>query len=295
MLGTNEPKVLVAKAGEDIQTTSRQNLALDSRLVIPKIYKSFRRTTDGSTAHGLTYPPQFLTMREITTSPQVYAHATDGGWTVDGVSNLSSADDTNVNIVKYSGDVGMWCMVLLDPCEQPTTDPLPTEIDGPRLIVSESVKTDPDYKHRLDSKYDTLKVARTGTLTLNVPSVNLSNMQEDTRTGSFTHGLGYIPFYAPFLPYLSYVDEFYLLNEGAADIPTTVLLNDLEAIEIPKGIAGYEYPYAEWAYIWVDDDKLNLKYFRVNFDFSAYTFPARTINLNYTIFYNRIDEEFNLL
>jgi hypothetical protein len=287
----SEPVLKVARPGYKVFDAAQKDLTLDSSLLIPKIYKTFRATSSGNTAHGLSYPPQFLTVREITTDPKVYAHATDGGWSVTGVSNKSYADSTNIYISKMGSDVGMWCIVELDPCENPSEDPLPTKTPYPRVIIGGTT----DYNRDLDTRYDTLKVYKSGTLSLSIPTITKASGQSDTRSTYFEHNLNYIPFYAPFIPYTSWVDQFYFVNEGLEEIPSTVSLNDLEAIEIPKTIAGYEYPYKEEAYVWVDDTKLNLSYVRTNYDMDSYEFPARTVTLSYTVFYNRVDEAFNIL
>lgn len=77
-------------------------------------------------------------------------------------------------------------------------------------------------------------------------------------------------------------------------VPSNIDLNSLEAVRTPKGFGGFVDPYYEEAWVWVDSTNINIEYKRTNYDFDAYTFPAATANLYYTVFLNRIDEEFTL-
>lgn len=283
-------KIQIARAGKDVRKIAKSELSLDTDLVLPKFCKMRKRTTSGNVAHGLTYPPQFMCFREI--GGNKWAHTNGGGWEGIVGGNRSSADSTNIAVDVASGDSASWVLIFLDPCEEPTTKPAPSSFGGPVVIVSDDIKKDPDYAHRLDTRYDTFKVFKTGTLSLTLPSVNLAYEASDTRTASVAHGLAYPPVFSPFIPYYSNVSAFYG-NQGLS-VPSNIDLNGLEAVRIPKGLGGFVDPYYEEAWVWVDSTNINIEYKRTNYDFDAYTFPAATANLYYTVFLNRIDEEFTL-
>lgn len=282
-------KIQIARQGKDVRKVDKRELSLDTDLVLPKFCKMRKRTTSGNVAHGLTYPPQFMCFREIGNK---WAHTNGGGWEGIVGGNRSSADSTNISVDVADGDSASWVLIFLDPCEEPTVKPSPTKFGGPVIVVSNDVNKDPDYAHRLDTRYDTFKVHRTGTLTINLPAVNLNFLASDTRNTSVAHGLDYAPIFSPFIPYYSDVSAFYG-NQGLV-VPENVDLNSLEAVRIPKGIGGFTDPYYEEVWVWVDSTNINIEYKRTNFDFDPYTFPSATASLYYTIFVNRIDEEFTL-
>lgn len=79
------------------------------------------------------------------------------------------------------------------------------------------------------------------------------------------------------------------------EIPNRTL--DLNSLEDYKIVFGGEFAFVdETVYVYATTTQLVIKYVRTDSQAFGYsTFPARTVNLSYTVFYNRVDEEFNLL
>lgn len=282
--------IKVAREGYKIGEASQKDLALDTNLLLPKIYGVVKRTTTGDVAHGLNYAPQFWGFWNLTTSPvPTYTHLA-GLW--DGVTMKVDNTNVHIDINDFFGPQEMYAVLFLDPLTEPTGTQR-KERPNPALIVSDNITSDYDYQTRLHSGYDTLKVFKSGTLTItqSSESVAASGLKEYTTT--FNHNLGYIPMWSPFIGYLTDLNQVY----GGEDstIPATVGLNNVE----------YTYPtpaswlttsdFSEKVYFYMTSTGLAMKYSRVNYSGSPHTFVARTINLNYVIFYNRVDEEFNLL
>lgn len=72
---------------------------------------------------------------------------------------------------------------------------------------------------------------------------------------------------------------------------------DLNALEDVKIVYGGAFAFVdETVYVYADSSALYIKYIRTDSQAFGYsTFPRRDVALSYTIFYNRVDEEFNLL
>lgn len=315
--GTNS-KLKVAKEGGQALIDASKDLSLDSDTFIPKIYRSIHSTSTQTISHGLTYPPQYLFMREITTSPKKYAYGLDefSAFSLQKMPDIG-VTASNLYIGKFpafvsgtpigsiSADVGMWALLMMEPCKNPTTQPAQTQHPNPVFKLGDDVNTDPDYLLRIDSKYDSFKVAKSNLITLNLPTWNApaatTAVDPDTGfdyvvpatqtvTASDLHGLSYVPYYQPFVPYKIDLTEVY-----ANDIPSTVNINGLVNIFSPN-FAFVSEGYSEEVYVWVNDSRVYIDYTRNNIDTSSgHTFPARTITMDYTVFYNRVDEEFNLL
>lgn len=79
------------------------------------------------------------------------------------------------------------------------------------------------------------------------------------------------------------------------EIPNRTL--DLNSLEDYKIVFGGAFAFVdETVYVYATTTQLVIKYVRTDSQAFGYsTFPARTVNLSYTVFYNRVDEEFNLL
>lgn len=141
------------------------------------------------------------------------------------------------------------------------------------------------------SQFDSMKIKKTGSIALNLPSESFGGgpAYETARMheGIYTHSIGDIPIFLPRITgMISYI---------AGDVSTgaSFTVNDLEEQDIP--IYGYGDMVLEWADVIMKSDKLILRVTRFNLTGSNVTFSARTATLYYTIFHNRADVEFNLL
>lgn len=135
----------------------------------------------------------------------------------------------------------------------------------------------------MDSRLDTLKIFKTGLLTLSLPAETLAYHADSVvHTTNIVHGLGYPPMYFP---------------------PATINMSVGGNINENFGAAHSGFGYAfETVDVYVNSDKLYLRCIRCSNGEDAFgsptgdrVFPAETLTLYYTIFYNDISEEFNLL
>lgn len=167
------------------------------------------------------------------------------------------------------------------------------KISKPGTDLSSALDKDLVYT----SKFDTFKIRKTGTLTLNLPSETFgawspggftTYTQHET---SYTHNIGDICFFLPrALGEVAYVGTD-VINGG------NYVVNDLEEDDISRFLPDYFYGIStiETVQLVISNSKLTLKVVRENYLVEDVTFGARTATVNYTIFYNRADEEFNLL
>jgi hypothetical protein len=340
------PKLKIARSGYDTRTAANKDLALNTELTILKIVKIIRSTSNQSVAHGLGYAPQVMFLRELQSSPKQVGHAISAPL----LQSNNSSDSTNINFQKIdSGDSAVTAIVFADPFG--SEDMKTTNTTGRPII---KVGSD-----RLYSPYDTLKVFESDTLTLNVPEwTSSAGTDSNTVTATYTHNLGYVPLFAPFIPaqtsltifynwywqwhnrsswatsreYLvdDYVqnpggtfyictqyhtsssatepgsganwEDYWVLSSDLMDLPgapgeipdRTIDLNSLEDYKI---VFGGAFAFTdETVYVYATTTQLVIKYVRTDSQAFGYsTFPARTVNLGYTIFYNNIEEDLNLL
>lgn len=131
------------------------------------------------------------------------------------------------------------------------------------------------------TEFDSLKVAYSGTLTVSLPSETITGTNT-VRTATYGHGLGYIPI---FLPLYSTVSIDY--TDPADQIYNDIVESDL--LEVGSfGSAG------EQANIYVDDTNFTLSVNR--FDIGVGTlFEAHDVTVYFTILYNELNEEMDLL
>jgi len=347
-------KLKVARDGYDVDTASDRNIALDSDKFLPKIFRVKRSTSTQSVAHGLTYPPRAIFLREMNDTPKKIGFVMSP-WVTD---DIPSIDSTNINfeiMSHYSdfttgpytstNDTASITLLMLDPLGTPGVEPTPLSGDQPIVRVG-GEDGDPDYKRKIHSYYDSLKVFSTGTLTLNVPLWNPG--VGDTYnfvTNSYTHNLGYIPFFAPAAPLQMSITQYYSwywqwhnrhvwatateylkddsLTHGGTPyyctvthtssastepgigvdwasywtivfpgVPTDLDVNSLEDIKyVFGGAGGFTDEILE---VYATATELVVNYHRVDGGF-FFSFPAMTITIDYTIFYNRIDEDMNIL
>jgi len=141
------------------------------------------------------------------------------------------------------------------------------------------------------TQYDTMKVNTTGTLSIALPqeTLNLAGTVTSEHTTSYTHDLGYIPMFLPLFGGVGYATV-----TRDVDSTETFVINDSEEWEIPPGSYSPN-DYGEVATIFVTSSVITLKIYRYNFLPFDQVFGAHTAEAYYTIFHNKMSEEFNLL
>jgi hypothetical protein len=297
----------IAKAGEDLDSITSEDMALDSTLVLPKVYGVVEMTPDIPEGwvsgtyeyeHGLSYPPMYLYYEKqeyfqnnpasVEFDPERYVYGSQGRFAC-----MDSTEFTN----EAAGALDSYLVLFLDPLAEPDTEPEPTEHGSPRLKIGSDLEEEADYKASIDSKYQTLKVHMQDQLVCSLPSWNATaSMGADwLRYDWFelSHDLGYPPVHTPF------INTVGLSLDLAYDdsIPTDFVVNDVNDSMAERWAYnfGWSGDYMEGLWIYVDINKYYVGYRRQNWSASAHTFPARTVRVNYTIFNLPINEEFNLL
>lgn len=270
------------------------------------------------------------------------------------LGGLHDFDDTNLYENVDSGE-NMWAYLFLDPAEPPKEPVKRLEKNTPVVKVY-SGEVGGDYTDKINSYYDTLKVFKTGNLTVNLPKFDVVAGQnlEQVGVATFRHGLGYFPMYAPFTSgvaigiYQDWLGQYYGRNNwdvnniyGLKEIvwhPGTEKayqcirshaasavsqpgvgaqwqtywktsidsfdwddfnLNNAEDVKMRfGGVSVFNMYYADF---YVTEQDLVLKYTRVGYDWQGSpgtvmdTLPAGKLSVDYTIFYNRADQEFDML
>ena len=330
------PKIIVTRPGYDALTTMGKDLAFSSDYNLGKMARAIRVTNNTATAHGVPYTPRIMAMREVTSDKF--------GW-----GGVATVDGTNVTPTKASGDQATWVYTFIDPLVAGTYQ---KDMTGkPKILVGEDTGTDSGYK--IHSGYDTFKVAKTGTLTIDAPIYD-PGVGGGTKTTQATvdHNLGYIPMFAPFVEYeiereayLSWNGQYNsaLWTSGVTYYTGQDVLNEDTSVwytcKLTHTAAAANKPVtgASWATYWdvyVDPDfydtyvnkledlkfiyggveAFNLSYIRyyatstqLVLELSQYCYPddppaydytpcpAEKVTVDYTIFYNQANAEFNLL
>jgi len=353
-------RLVIAKEGEDALTSDAVDKAFDSEFYLPKVTKVVRVTSDSSVAHSLSYPPMIVFFREIEDSPKKIGYVTSQS--LSQTNSTIDDEDINFKIMSHfsdftttpytsTNDSAAIAFMFLDPLGTPSAKPVALKSDQPVVRVG---GTDgcADYERKVHSYYDSLKVYTTGTLTLNVPSWTPSAVDEyDEVSTSYSHNLGYIPFFTPLAPvqlslqlYYSWywqwhnrppwaIDTEYLVDDYASNggneyictvyhtstasdepgvganwtdfwtlsaggapmyVPTTIDINNFEDIKYVYGGSSFLDDEELEVYATSTDLVINLKRI-ADGTFGYNTFPARTITMDYTIFYNRLDEDMDIL
>lgn len=155
------------------------------------------------------------------------------------------------------------------------------------------VKTAADKDMIVHSKYNTLKIKKTGRLTVEAPSETLTISSGDdpistNYKASYTHDLGYLPFYLPECNMVNVRDE------DAGEIYVNDRRNETILWSYSPG-----YYTREYVQLYVTTTQIVLLVRReLNvclFGTCNYEVDALTAYVDYTLFYNRVDTEFNVL
>lgn len=296
-----------ARKDYDTRTASSLNISYDDEYVSPKLFlhKFFSKNTShvSEFEHNLGYTPSGFAFRKLNSkdwchgipgydclAPFKYFYHEDILRLYKNKIRVGTVYDTNMNT---DVDLGTSVLLYLDRID--TSEPNQYRSLRPRVVVAKQehhAKKDHPIFANIDTRFDTFKIFKTATLTLNAPSVTLNAMQKDERVVSFTHGLGYAPIFTPFVPYQSDLPTIYFSNTGTPTTPTNVNVSNLSDYTLSNHI-GTGNSYSEIVKVWVDDQKIYLGFERESF-YGPLTLPVRNIIMKSTIFYNPIDEEFDL-
>lgn len=345
------PKIKVARPGEDVRRIASKDFSLNTDNSIQKFYRNVRSTSSQTIKHGLTYDPVVYFLKEINETPKRIGHTLDGGYTQGDDLRLVRGTHTPYWTGSFDApvnDAATIAYLAIDPVDD-TTGKILRKLSNPRIRVGLSPN---DFDKSLDSFYDSLKVHSTGKLTLSLPQWTANNITDvDKRSVTYTHNLGYVPFFAPFVPYETSLTTYYgwlyqwhdrgswttateyipldNVDEGAdfyeclirhtsssatrpgsgaqwttywkkieydfdQFYPDTIDLNALEDVKIVfGGVGGFLDVVIR---VWATSTQLVIEAERwADTTWGSVTMKAQTITMDYTVFFNRVDEEFNLL
>jgi hypothetical protein len=307
--GMSRGRLKIARPRFDAKTASPLNLSYDSDYASPKIFWIKSATPEDSPyyedyEHNLGYVPSYFAMRNIDGTN--WCHAMPDDDTQLTFEKLFLESFVEVDSSKFRvrrlldhgtpSDIGTTLIAYFDPVEDADVSFTPSEIRPHITLAKEgfNAKTGHPKDMNIDSRFDTFKIFTTGTLTIDAPEVTTTGIGDvDTQTVYFEHDLGYIPFYSPLVPRRNELHFIYFSRSGPDDIPEPVNVSDLSDFTLSNIIATGPV-ISERILVYITATRLYLVFKREGY-YGGETFPARTINMKYTIFYNRIDEELNLL
>lgn len=275
---SRKPNLKVARPNYDIATSEDKDLSFCSARETPKIFLQTKSNWTNTT--GIV--PSYLAFRKLNTTDFTHdlrlTSDTDpyqGAW-------LNSSGD--LGITKRAGDTDMYAILFFD-----TLDGTPpntfTDIKRAKFLIANEgvVVTAHPTQLAIDSRFDTFKIFKTGTLVVSAGAETiLMGGADKTYTATVVHGLGYPPVYLPA------ASTGWDLNESDAH-NKSFTVNDY--IGYYNGFPG-QTSYLD---VYVDSDKLYMKLIRKGSPYGDNTFSNISITMYYTIFYNEIGEEFNLL
>lgn len=313
----SNPIIKVAKPRTSIIGLEAKDFALNTNYLLPKIYKQIICTEETTLYNRLGYAHGSWAFRRLnedsyyeknpTTSSiwdpdsyyggDIYNHLFTGNeYCFFNVSSMGMIEQgvkvSNDNIVispskyisdwigenpVYKSDPSMTTVLFTESLIQTSNKVLlPSR---PRISVGvegEDLHQTNLSERKMDSRLDTLKIFKTGLLTLELPEETLVYHADSVaHIASFTHGLGYPPMYFP---------------------PYTINMRGVGGL-----IPGFTNN-GESTDVYVDNEKLYLRVIRTSYGDNAFeeaggdrVYSAETISIYYTIFYNDISEEFDLL
>lgn len=271
------PVVKVAKQDQDLRTAENSEMALNSLLFLPKVYavKKLPASAEYSYEHGLGYPPMYLCYQQ-----QQYLLNNESEQEFDPVRFIFNAQGwfVSMNSTEFRNIAGGIS-------------------DSYLILFQDSLATD-QREYSIDSKMQTLKVHMQGQFVCNLPSFNAPVYYTEGWKRidwfSFNHNLGYPPVHTPF----TNTEGLWIDLAYNSSIPSDFVVNDVNDLIAERWVYTDFWfdEHMEVLWVYVDKDKYYVGYERSNWDGeSGYTFPARTVRVNYTIFNLPINEEFNLL
>jgi len=287
------PVLQVARTDGDLNNILDKDKALDSLIMTPRIFQGCITETNRSVVIPLDYPPKFLGFRKVNTTD--YTHDTmldnDDIWAYSdgsrGVSVIGSGDDYGLLMNPRGSDVGCSALLFFNQLVG-KNESIVYPILHPSLVIGKdgaSYNSNP-IDLSLDTRFDTMKIKKTGILTLSMPSGDLAI--DTTYSTDVVHGLDYPPIFMPKLgmrwnlSIAGLSNDSFVVNEKLGEALINFRTDDY---------AWYN-PNAPLLSAYVDDEKLYLTCLRKA---GFITYSAVTITMYYTIFVNKIWEEFNLL
>ncbi len=145
----------------------------------------------------------------------------------------------------------------------------------------------------VSSQFDTLKIFRTGELVLLCPTEDVPGNTNVYYTKTFNHNLGYIPAFLPLI-----YDTPAPVEDGPIIVGGEYIVNDLDDTPIPVTPGWGPTFTGEFVSVLVTSTQLILSVRRFWQDFFGgppEEWAESTATLYYTIYYNKVNEEFNLL
>lgn len=280
MLGMNDAVLKVARPGLSALSADDKDLAFSSDWATPKIFMQ----TNSDWTNTLGYIPSFMAFRQLNSTN--YSHDTlfDIG---DAANGVYFSDFTqNLGVSSRTGDTDMWALLYLDPVDGTVPSTYNLE-KGEFLLVAkeEGAKTNFPTNNAIDSRFDTFKIFKTGTLTITMPAETITHGNSKSYTETVTHDLGYAPVYLPAAGM-----DWYMGLSGLGGNSFNV--NDKLGFLVNPYVAYSDYYRLD---VYVDSSKLYMKYTRSADGVGDESFSACTVTMYYTIFYNKIGESFNYL
>lgn len=321
----SKPIIKIAKPGKSVIGLNLKDFALNTKYALPKIYKQITVEDDTVIANPLGYSHGAWCFRRLNknslyslegASPasywEPYVHVSgpilSSLFTGNEYTFLSSTssgslyagatvkdDEISIrnlgHIIGYDGgtpvigkDTSISTVLFAEPLGE--TDKDITITGNPVIRVAaegKDIKSSRIYEQILDGRLDTLKIYKTGELTLPLPEETIPYMGDCVvRTATFNHGLGYPPMYFP---------------------PATVNMSIGDNINkyYPAAVPGFGYDFST-VDVYVDSNNLYIRSIRASNGPSALgtetgprTHLAMTLSLHYTLFYNEIGKDFDLL
>lgn len=289
MHGMSNPISKIARADYDIRTASKQDLSFTSENETPKIFATKLFSSNGSYTLPVNYPCAFYPFRKLNSTDYTHDITLDNDISGDAYRGSYISYDYSTNEYKLESnlkdsDVGSSCILYFDQLDEITPSDI-TIADQPKVIISKEnhgIDEHPIYQ-QIDSRFNTFKVAKTGTLTLTMPSGTLGS--DTTYSSDVVHGLEYPCFYLPEIGY-----NWSLQIPGLYN--SSFVVNDyIGSAMINFRTGDYQWGSgAPYLSVWVDSSKLYMTCFR-----PAATYNGVTITLYYTLFYNDLSEDYDLL
>jgi hypothetical protein len=302
----NKPITKVARPNYDARYTGEINLSFSSEWKTPKIFKQ----TSSGWNNPLGYIPSFMGFRQLNDGIPITGLPLDmyrnGGFTTEhfthSISSLQSDPDLggvtfafgDLWVSKFSGwgfgnpweDENQFALLFLDPLDG--EPPLSYELkEGGAFLLGAGdvdVREAFPYFNSMDSRFDSFKIFKTGTLELSLPAETIvMNGDPVSHIATVEHNLGYPPVYLPEAGCGWILDSM--------NVPESFVVNDYLGM-FPGGFGGGENPILD---VYVDSDNLYMRYTRFSRSWENRVFNSGTVTLYYTIFYNEIGEEFDFL
>jgi len=277
---TKTPILKVARPGYDIRTATDANLAFSSNRETPKIFMQ----TSSSWTNTLGYVPSLMSFRKLNTTN--YTHDLQNiSSDTDPLQGAYLDENGNLSVSKRTGDVSMYSILYFSPLDKDIPIAYKRKRTPRILIAKKGFTTDTSPANmQIDSEFDTFKIFKTGTLSIVAPAETVpAGSVNKVHTATVNHDLGYPPVYLPMASVGWRLDDPLVNN-------VSFIVNDY------IGLPNNPYLSSDMLDVYVDSSNLYMKLTRFANEFFDRTFLSEiTITMYYTIFYNEIGEEFNLL